>query len=77
MADYHPPRVNAFFSQDVELVEAERRARGVQGDGEPGAAVGSPRRPQHALLGGRDPCEVCANLADDAGAHARAIDAGR
>ena len=37
--------------------------------------VGPAGRAQDALLDGRDPGRVCANLADDAGPHAAAVDA--
>ena len=47
MADHDTARIDALFAQDVQLVEAMRSTRGVQGDGQTRCACG-PGRPRAA-----------------------------
>ena len=61
-------------AQQVELGEADGPARGVGRDGQAGREVGARGGPERALLGGRE-VAVAADLADDAGADAAAVDA--
>ena len=74
VADDDPAGRHALRGQQAELGDADRPAGGMGRDGQPRLLVGARRRPERALLGGRQ-VPVAPDLADDAGPDAAVIDA--
>ena len=67
VADDDPRRVGALRLEDPQLVQADRRQDGVGRDREAGPAGRPGGGAMDALLAGREPRLVGADLADDAG----------
>src|ERR1700716_3333882 len=62
MPDDNPTRIDPFLPQNVELVEAKRRADGMQRDRQTCAAMGSASGSPNTLFGGGGPTRVCTKI---------------
>ena len=74
MADDDSPRIHALLPENVQLVEPDGRVERVGGDRDARAPMRPSHRPEHALLDGRDPGEVGADLSQEARPDVGAVD---